>query len=143
MPAFKGNNLTGRIIVAVVAIALVGCAGSPVALASKSVDELRSVDPLSLCNAYAVQRNTYGSTQTIRQAIEERGIVKPQNWSAVDAGTVRLEFTEAELVCARGMPEKINSSASIGSGERKQWVYRGYKSANYFYTQGGIVTGWN
>ncbi|HVQ49766.1 MAG TPA: hypothetical protein VMS92_06930 [Mycobacterium sp.] len=127
-------------VVALSAVLLAACAGSPAAMEHLSEAELWNAQPTSKCNAYH-----YSKSEKMRKALTERVDVYPENWPAVAAGQVKIGFTEVELICARGYPRKINESASA-AGVRKQWVYGGtdrYMPTEYFYTDGRHVTGWN
>jgi len=122
-------------VVALCAV-LAGCAG----LASKSPEEMRAADPGQLCFAY---KQTH--SPVVRQVLEDRGIVKPEQWVVIDKGTTKIGFSEAALVCALGYPVKVNDSVSR-AGVSRQWVFRnGYRDSDrlYIYTDGSEVTGWN
>lgn len=62
-----------HLITALVAIFLVGCAGSPVHTSGLSVGALRQVDNYTLCKAYAPREAYYPSRRVINE-VARRGI---------------------------------------------------------------------
>lgn len=129
-----------RLPVALALVAfLAGCAG----LSGGSEAELRAASNLDLCNAFALVPNA-----TVRKIIDERGLVRPENWPDVADHRLRVGFTEREAVCSKGAPHHVNESVSA-SGKHRQWVYtyptgrgRGTYSV-YIYSDGHEITGYS
>lgn len=119
-------------------LVLIGCAGSPVRVASMSPDELADVPPYNLCAAYDYNRDA-----NVRAELESRDLISEREWELIDQDHIAQGMSEVALICSWGRPRDIN--ASVGSwGRHVQWVFRGCGQCDsqYVYTEEGRVTSW-
>jgi len=80
-----------------------------------------------------------GGTPALRAEIDRRGLVRPSNWQSVDAGRIGIGMNECEAQISWWplLPHRTITARGVST----QWVHTtGPASAQYVYTEGGVVT---
>ena len=131
-----------KLLLLSIAIALMGCAGSPMHFASMEPDELQTQNVNALCNAYAIIKDKEVRTELIR-----RNALTDAEWKLVDGNYLQVGMSELALYCLKGsvIPGVSGTvNTSTGSyGVHKQIVYESpYGSRMYVYVENGKVTSW-
>ena len=130
-----------KLILVLLPLLALGCAGSPGRVLLTDSDNLREVSSLDLCKTFFLR-----PTDKLRLELEERNEFTPDEWSFIDEQRIYVGMRELVLVCAWGHPGFFGSVAEslIDDVTHRQWVYRACPGckALYVYTEDGKVTGW-
>ena len=123
----------------IIILVIVGCAGSPAHVSIMSVDQLKSLDTISLCHAYGVFKS-----DKVKAEIKRRRLIPAHEWPTINESKVAIGMSELALICSWGHPGFRNIHETTGSwGVHKQWVYERSRYYNqYVYTENGKVTSW-
>jgi hypothetical protein len=121
------------------AVTMIGCAGSPMNMASLSPAQLATQSDATLANGYGVIRDP-----EVRAELERRKLFTQQEWQLIDAKSVAVGMSELALIASQGVPGiygGVNTTVTA-SGSSKQYVYRAtdYHKAAYVYVDNGKVT---
>ena len=129
------------ITIFVVAILMIGCAGSPFQLAKMDRVQLSSVPDDQLIRAL---RNKVYRTDLMFEEAKSRGLFTDDEIRLIKEKKIRIGMSEEALIASWGRPRKINRS--VGSyGVHKQYVYGSYSkysSPAYVYVDNGKVSSW-
>jgi hypothetical protein len=133
------NKPLHLVLTVVFAAFMIGCAGSPMSLASLSPAQLENQSNASLAQGYGVIRDS-----EVRAELERRKVFTQQEWQLVDAKSVAVGMSELALIASQGLPGiygGINTTVTA-SGATKQYVYRAttYHSPTYVYVDSGKVS---
>jgi hypothetical protein len=128
-----------HILSAALAVTLIGCAGSPMNMASLSPAQLATQSDAALANGYGVIRDP-----EVRAELERRKVFTRQEWQLIDAKSVAVGMSELALLASQGLPGiygGVNTTVTA-SGASKQYVYRAtdYHKPAYVYVDNGKVT---
>ena len=121
--------------IGVVAILVVGCAGSPHQIVRMSPDEIQRVSMSDLCFSYR-----YHQTETIANELLRRGI-EQRDLRLIANQRLRIGMSERAAICSWGRYESVNTTTVAGSVNR-QFVYRSIYKDGFLYTRNGVVTAW-
>jgi hypothetical protein len=133
------NQYLHHIFCAVCLAAFIGCAGSPINLATLSPTQLATQSDLSLANGYSRIRDT-----DIRSELERRKVFTQQEWQLIDTRSMAVGMSELALIASKGVPSiygGVNTTVTA-SGPSKQYIYRetNYHKPSYVYVENGKVT---
>ena len=130
-----------KLILVLLPLLVLGCAGSPGWLLFTNSEKLREVSSVDLCKSFYLR-----PAAELRLELEERNEFTPEEWSFIDEHRIYVGMRELALVCAWGYPGFFGSvSESVFDDvTHLQWVYRACPGckALYVYTENGQVTGW-
>lgn len=142
-----------RVVVAVLVLALSGCAlyRSPIVERANFADRMAEMKPAELddyklrdvADAYSwANRNPDVDAAGLQKYLKEKAAtVRESDWSAIEAGNVRTGMSKTAVIMAWGQPTKINTSC-FQDGCDEQWVYR-LIGTRYVYFQGDAVTSYS
>lgn len=132
-------KLNSVISIAISAVMLGGCAGSPARISMASPEDLRAERGDNLCTAYA-----FGTGRDkARSELERRNALTPREWESVEKRAVFIGMSRTAALCSWGKPDRLNRTLTA-AGTSEQWVYtcgsygRGCK---YLYIRDGAVSG--
>lgn len=128
-----------RILLLLIPLLLISCAGSPMHISIMSEEKLKTVPTLQLCNAYGANHQV-----KVRAELESRNVLNPQEWNLIDAKRIRIGMSRCALYCSWGPCLTENRSVS-SSGVFIQHVYglySQYSRPTYVYTVNDKITSW-
>ena len=130
-----------RLILVLLPLLVLGCAGSPGRILLTNSDKLRQFSSFDLCKSFFLR-----PTAKLRLELKERNEFTLGEWSFIDEQRIYVGMRELVLVCAWGYPGFFGSVSEsvIDDVTHRQWVYRACPGcrALYVYTEDGKVTGW-
>jgi hypothetical protein len=121
-------------LMAVALMSVVGCAGSPAEMASRSPQELQSASNQEVIWAFAhdqVGSITKRHNRKLREEIDRRGLFDEKQWALIDAREVEIGQPERLVWASWGPPDQISNASFEGLGttralwydQRETWVY--------------------
>ncbi len=130
-----------KFIIIVLVVTFAGCAGSPARIGMMSSEELREINSLNLCNAYA-----FNGSEPAKIELQRRNVVTDEEWALIEKKQLRVGMSQLGLICSWGKPGTYGSINKTVTqyGESIQWVYRSCEACKttYVYTDKGKVTTW-
>ena len=119
-----------------IALALGGCAGSPVGINSDTPQQLMAENSGDLCRAYAV----FHKNEVLQELIR-RGAVRPDFVVFVRSGQIAIGMNQWEVRAVQQYAYSVNRTVTSG-GVTEQWVYANANGLAYLYVYftNGIVT---
>ncbi|HEV8025792.1 MAG TPA: hypothetical protein VGP50_00105 [Stellaceae bacterium] len=111
-----------------------GCAGTPMAIATDSDEQLRNEQTLDLCRAYPMFLDQKG----VRAELNRRLAVGDPEWVLIDQHKIYIGMSECALLASWGKPEKTDHDNSLRSGGLLRYVYHG--GADLVYVSDAKVT---
>ena len=112
---------------------LASCAGSPIAIARDTNEQLRTEQTINLCRAYPMFLDRSG----VRAELSRRLAVSDPEWVLIDQRKIYVGMTECALLASWGSPEKQERDTTL-RGENVRYVYHG--GADIVYVNDGKVT---
>ena len=130
-----------KLIVVLLPLLALGCAGSPGRVLLTNSEKLRQVSSFDLCRSFFLR-----PAAKLRAELKERDEFTPDEWAFIDEQRIYVGMRELVLVCAWGYPGFFGSVSEsvVEDVTHRQWVYRACPGckALYVYTEDGKVTGW-
>jgi len=83
-------------VIGAVAIIIVGCAGSPLAISLMSAGDLKNVSNPQLCAAYA-----YSKSKTVKAELVDRNLFNDKEWRAIQGGDVFVGMSKNAMLASR------------------------------------------
>lgn len=107
--------------------------------------QIAAMDTRQLCSSFYNVRTDEAKASYFRSEMQSRGLVKPEDWSAIDKGSIRVGMSVCALYASWGPPDRENRTTTA-AGVSIQHVYSGYSGryirtkSNYAYTRNGVIT---
>lgn len=112
---------------------LAGCAGSPMAIAQDSDEQLRNEETLNLCRAYPMLFDQKG----VRAELTRRLAVGDPEWVLIDQRKIYIGMSECALLASWGKPEQSVSEKALQSGDTLRYVY--HDGTDIVHVSGGKI----